>query len=62
MKTLVDFLETKEIEKSQIFAQLKCSINEAIILQTLAKKYMQGQDDILVLDLLQELYSDENYA
>ena len=62
MKTLIDFLETKEIEKSQIFAQLKCSINEAILLQTLLKKYMQGQDDVLVLELLQELYGEEDYA
>jgi len=62
LKTLIDFLETKEIEKSQIFAQLKCSINEAILLQTLLKKYMQGQDDVLVLELLQELYGEEDYA
>ena len=61
MKTLIDFLETKEIEKSQIFVQLKCSVDEAIMLQTLAKKYMSGQDDVLVLDLLQELYESKNY-
>jgi len=61
LKTLIDFLETKEIEKSQIFVQLKCSVDEAIMLQTLAKKYMSGQDDVLVLDLLQELYESKNY-
>lgn len=61
MKTLVDFLQTTKVEKSQIFTQLKCSVNEAILLQALARKYMQGQDDILVIDLLQELYDDENY-
>lgn len=61
MKTLVDFLQTKEIEKSQIFIQLKCSAQEAIKLQYLAKKYMQGQDDVLVLDLLQELHEGDNY-
>ncbi len=61
MKTLVDFLQTKEIEKSQIFLQLKCSAHEAIKLQYLAKKYMQGQDDVLVLDLLQDLHEGDNY-
>jgi len=61
LKTLVDFLQAKEIEKSQIFIQLKCSEHEAIKLQYLAKKYMQGQDDVLVLDLLQDLHEGDSY-
>ncbi len=61
MKILVDFLQNKKIEKTQIFAQLKCSANEALILQNLASKYMQGQDDVLVLELLGELYKDDGY-
>ena len=61
MKTLVEFLQTKELENSEIFTHLKCSKAEALMLQSLAKKYMQGQDDILVLELLQELYKVENY-
>ena len=61
MKTLVDFLQTKEIDKSQIFTHLKCSKAEAFQLQYLAKKYMQGQDDVLVIELLQDLYGNEDY-
>jgi len=61
LKILVDFLQAKEIEKSQIFGHLKCGATEAIMLQFLAKKYMQGQDDVLVLDMLQDLYGEENY-
>ncbi len=61
MKTLVNFLEEKEIEKSEIFVHLKCSVTEAEMLRYLAKKYMQGQDDFLVLELLQDLYESENY-
>ncbi|WP_373000760.1 ATP-binding protein [Sulfurimonas sp.] len=61
MKILVDFLQNKKIEESQIFAQLKCSVNEALMLQNLAKKYMEGQDDVLVLELLNELYEDSNF-
>jgi AAA+ superfamily predicted ATPase len=62
LKILVDFLQTKEIEKSQIFEHLKCGATEALMLQYLAKKYMQGQDDVLVLDILQDLYGEEGYA
>ncbi|MFT5835970.1 MAG: SpoVK/Ycf46/Vps4 family AAA+-type ATPase [Sulfurimonas sp.] len=61
MKILVDFLQNKNIEESQIFTQLKCSVNEALILQNLAKKYMLGQDDVLVLELLGELYDDTEF-
>jgi len=57
----VNFLETEDIEKSNIFEHLKCNNREALILQHLAKKFVKGQDDILVLELLQELYSSDNY-
>jgi len=61
LKILVDFLQNKKIEESQIFAQLKCSVNEALMLQNLAKKYMEGQDDVLVLELLNDLYEDKGF-
>jgi AAA+ superfamily predicted ATPase len=59
LKLLIDFLEAKNIEKSKIFLQLKCSANEALILQSLVKKYVQGQDDVLVFELLSELYDTD---
>ena len=61
MKSLVNFLETKEIEKSLIFEHLKCNVTEATILQYLTKKYMKGQDDVLILELLQDLYGEDEY-
>jgi len=61
LKTLVNFLSQKKIEKSDIFIHLKCSSTEAKMLQYLAKKYMEGQDDVLVLELLQDLYKTTNY-
>ncbi|EQB39762.1 ATPase AAA [Sulfurimonas hongkongensis] len=61
MKILVDFIQIKNIEESQIFTQLKCSANEALLLQNLTKKYLQGQDDVLVLELLSELYPNDDF-
>ena len=61
MKALVNFLKAKEIEKSEIFIQLKCNVSEALMLQYLTEKYMSGQDDVLVLDLLQDLYTAKDY-
>jgi len=61
LKVLVDFLQAKDVAKTQIFSHLKCSDAEALMLQYLAQKYMQGQDDVLVLDLLQDLYTEKGY-
>jgi len=61
LETLIDFLDSKDIVESLVFPQLKCSENEAFILQSLAKRYIQGQDDVLILELLQEIYEDKNY-
>lgn len=61
MKTLVNFLSQTNITQAEIYRHLKCEESEALMLQSIAKKYMQGEDDILVLNLLQELYASENY-
>ena len=61
MKILTDFLNTKDVEKSSIFIHLKCSEDEAKILRYVAKKYVEGQDDVLVFQLLQDLYTHTNY-
>jgi len=61
LKALVNFLSTEDVEKSEIFIHLKCDVVEAQMLRHIAKKYMQGEDDILVLDLLQDLFPSDNY-
>ncbi len=61
METLINFLETSDVEKTLIFAQLKCSKTEALLLRALAKRYIEGEDDVVVFDLLKELYGDKKY-
>jgi len=61
LKTLVDFLTHKKLEKSDIFIHLKCNSEEALILQYIAKRYVNGEDDVIVLELLQELYDVKKY-
>ncbi len=62
MKQLINFIEEKNVQDSDIFVHLKCTKEEAVILQRLAQKYIQGQDDVLVVELLQDIYGSENYA
>jgi SpoVK/Ycf46/Vps4 family AAA+-type ATPase len=61
LKYLIDFLDNKNIEKSHIFAQLKCTVDEAKILRLLTSKFLQSQEDIAVFELLQEIYGADNY-
>ncbi len=61
MKNLVNFLSQEDVTKNEIFIHLKCSKTEAEMLQFLAQQYMKGEDDFLVLSLLQELYSVHDY-
>ena len=58
---LVEFIERETAEASAIFPHLKCSSDEARILQTMARRYIGGQEDSGVLELLQELFGEEKY-
>ncbi len=61
MKFLIDFLEAKDVTKSEIFSHLKCHEDEAKILQIFCRKYINGREDFIVIDVLQELYGDKEY-
>ncbi len=61
MKFLIDFLDAKDVSKADLFSHLKCHKDEANILQILCKKYVNGQEDVVVIDVLQELFGDKDY-
>ncbi len=62
LKHLINFIESKDVTKADVFSHLKCEKNEANILQLLTQKFIAGQDDIIVVDLLQDLYGMEGYT
>ncbi len=59
MQGLVKFLESKDIVKNDIFVQLKCTKEEAQILQYITKQYISGIDNLLVINILSEFYDIE---
>lgn len=61
MEILIEFVEAKSIEKTAIFEHLKCSAKEAFLLQLMVKKYIEGDDDVVVSELLKEIYGDKKY-
>jgi len=62
LKYLIDFLENTAIEQTHVFSQLKCTVEEAKILQLLTRKFLQSQEDVIVAELLQELYGADDYS
>jgi SpoVK/Ycf46/Vps4 family AAA+-type ATPase len=62
LEYLVDFLESEDIKKSKIFLHLKCSEDEARILQALVRHYIEGEVDIVASDILSEIFGRKEYA
>ena len=56
MNNTIEFIKAKELEKLDIFIQLKCSLDEIKILQHLTKQYINGITNIVAVDILAEFY------
>ena len=52
MKELIDFIKSKDIEETNFFTQLKCTKEEAVLLQFITKEYAKGRDSLVVIDIL----------
>lgn len=61
MQEIITFIKTKEIEETEIYKQLKCTKEEAVILQFMLKEYILGNDILLVLDVLSQFYEAKEY-
>ena len=62
MKHLIDFIETKDVTKASIFEHLKCTQEEALLVQYLCKRYVSGLEEVSVLEMLQEHFSANGYV
>jgi AAA+ superfamily predicted ATPase len=62
LKYLIEFIETKNVKKSSIYKHLKCTKEEAKLVQYICKRYVKGQEEVSVLDILQENFPVEGYV
>ncbi len=62
MKNVIEFIKTKEVQSTALFLQLKCSTQEARILQYISQKFIEGSEDIVVLEALQDIYGANAYV
>ena len=56
MNEIIDYIKAENVEKSTFFKHLKCSKEEARILQYITKEYILGRDTLIVIDILAEFY------
>lgn len=61
LQYLIDFLESNRIEKSKIYEQLKCSMEEAKILKQMTQNYVQGSIEVVVSEVLISLFGEKDY-
>jgi len=61
MKEVINFIKAQDVEKTNFFNQLKCSAEEAKILQFMSKEYVNGRDTLGVIDILGEFYDLKTY-
>ena len=62
MKYLIEFIETKNVKKSSIYKHLKCTKDEANLIQYVCRHYVKGAEEISVLQMLQDNFSSKKHA
>ncbi|PAF46500.1 AAA family ATPase [Helicobacter sp. 12S02634-8] len=62
MKYYIDFIQTKDIKRTAIYAYLKCDILEAQILRYMAEALLGGNDEFVVLGLLEGVFKKKDTA
>ncbi len=60
MEFLQEFLKAKDVTKTKIFSYLKCEEPEAKILQLLTRRFVEGEDEANVFDILEELFGSKD--
>jgi len=59
---LIDFVEKSDPVKTKIFGHLKCSREEAKLIQYICRRYVNGEEEISVLNILRENSKEDGYG
>ncbi|MCD6653875.1 MAG: ATP-binding protein [Sulfurovum sp.] len=62
MKHLIDFIEAEDVSKASIYEHLKCTKEEAGLIQYVCRRYVKGLEEVSVLEMLQEIFSQKDYV
>jgi SpoVK/Ycf46/Vps4 family AAA+-type ATPase len=61
MNHTIEFIKSDDLETLEIFSQLKCNKEEALLLQSLTKQYVNGSTSLMVVDILAEFYNIKEF-
>ena len=61
MKYLIDFIDAKDVNKTSIYKDLKCTKNEAQLIQYICRNYVKGVEEVSVLEMLQNNFPKDGY-
>lgn len=61
MNEIIDFIKADDVEQTAFFKHLKCSKDEARILQYITKEYITGRETLIVIDILAEFYDIKSF-
>ena len=59
MEHLIEFIKSDDLKSCKIFEHLNCTDEQAQMLQYMTLKFIEGNEDSIVLDLLQALYKED---
>ncbi|MDD3591662.1 MAG: ATP-binding protein [Sulfurovum sp.] len=62
MKYLIEFIEAEDVASASVFEHLKCTAEEAQLIQYICQRYVKGLEEVPVIEMLQENFSEEEYA
>jgi len=62
LEYLIDFVNQKEITKSKIYSELKCSKDDANILRLFVLRHIKGEMESIVFQVLNEHFKSDNYT
>ncbi|MFT7879276.1 MAG: ATP-binding protein [Sulfurimonas sp.] len=62
MKYLIEFIEAKDVGRTSIFEHLKCTEEEAELIQYICARYVKGLEEIPVIEMLQDNFSTDEYT
>jgi len=61
LKYLINFIQSKNIKDANIYKHLKCNKSDAKLIRYICIGYVKGIEEIPVLDMLRDYYSDKSY-
>ena len=62
MKYLINFIEAKDVSKTLIYKDLKCTKGEVQLIQYVCQRYVKGLEEVPVLEMLQDNFSEDDYT